>query len=346
MGNRTVAGYLAQSGWLSQQGEVLCTQGLTFLLSDEGLRAAFGRYLSDRTGVAVGGDVVWLAEARQADNGRPDLEARRREKTPVAKIEAKLGAVVDPSQLESYARDLENRNGGESVLAVLVPHNRLGEAESVARGAFLADGSGPCWRPVGRRIAVTVLSWEYVFEVLGSAAEGPVRCDVDQLHGMYLVLAGLDFVPLASIGDLNDWDAQAAEAIKLIDLTTRSLGGPWKLLPIGTEQIPEGDQLVEYRRRYVCMSQRVDTPCYSIGVRRPFVTYTTPIWLRFHSNTPGFPDIRSNLLASTDYGPNVVESGGHVWLPLDPSLGVTGLVERARAIGEVADPRWTHPETP
>ena len=340
MGKRTVAGYLAQSGWLSQHGEVLCTQGLTFLLNDRGLRAAFGRYLSDRTGVVVDDDVVWLAEARQADNGRPDLEARRRDRTPVVKIEAKLGARLDPRQLDNYALDLEKRNPGDSVLAVLVPHTRLREAERVTRRAFPPDGTGPSWRAGGRRIALTVLSWEYVFAVMTTAAEGAVRCDVEQLHGMYLVLAGLDFVPLASLDELNDWDAQVAEAGTLIDLTTKKLGGPWKLLPIGTEHIPEGDQMVDYRRRYVCMALGVDTPCYSIGVRRPFVGHTTPIWLRFHSNTPGFPDIRSNLLASPDHDPSVVESGGHVWLPLDPSLGVTGLVERARAVSEIADPRW------
>lgn len=342
MSKRTVAGYLAQSGWLSQHGEVLCTQGLTFLLNDSGLRDAFGRYLSDRTGVAIDGDAAWLAEARQADNGRPDLEARRRDKSPVVKIEAKLGAALERSQLESYACDLEERNVGESVLAVLVPHTRLREAEGFAREVFPAGCSGPCWRIEGQRIAVTVLSWEYVFEVMGMAAEASVRCDVEQLHGMYLVLAGLDFVPLTSLNDLNDWAARADDGLALSDLVTKRLGGPGKLLPIGTERITEGDQVVEYRRRYVCTVIADETPCYSIGVRRPFIGHTTPIWLRFHWNTPGFPDIRSNLLASPAHGQCVVESGGHVWLPLDPSQGVGGLVEKARDISGVADPRWDH----
>jgi hypothetical protein len=80
--------------------------------------------------------------------------------------------------------------------------------------------------------------------------------------------------------------------------------------------------------------------CYSIGVRDPFVNYVTPIWLRFHSDTWKFEEIRAKLLALKRVP--VVESGGHLWIPLDVPLNapsdqmIDSLLSQTERTAEVA----------
>jgi hypothetical protein len=96
-----------------------------------------------------------------------------------------------------------------------------------------------------------------------------------------------------------------------------------------------------YQRRYVCRLFDTKESCFSIGIRDPFDGYKTPIWLRFHRRTGGFTVIRDRLLASFP-SRELVESGGHVWVPLDVLLNVDGerqvdsLIKQAERIVEVA----------
>ena len=66
--------------------------------------------METRTGARIGDRLSWHAEALQDDRGRPDLEARTADEVPVVKVEAKLGAELGPSQLQSYINDLQRRN--------------------------------------------------------------------------------------------------------------------------------------------------------------------------------------------------------------------------------------------
>jgi hypothetical protein len=43
--------------------------------------------------------------------------------------------------------------------------------------------------------------------------------------------------------------------------------------------------------------------------------------MRFHRLTPDFARVRANLMSS-DLAGRVVESGGHLWIPLDVPIGV------------------------
>lgn len=65
---------------------------------------------------------------------------------------------------------------------------------------------------------------------------------------------------------------------------------------------------------------------YSLGVRDPFAPeeqphrpedrrIETPVWLRFHEKTRNFVTIRARLLAVRQEL-QVVESGGHLWVPI------------------------------
>jgi hypothetical protein len=70
----TLLGYLARFGSFSVQSEVLCTQGLAYLLREhEEARSALAKEVEARTGVRIGDSLTWKAEAPQEDKGRVDL---------------------------------------------------------------------------------------------------------------------------------------------------------------------------------------------------------------------------------------------------------------------------------
>ncbi len=102
--------------------------------------------------------------------------------------------------------------------------------------------------------------------------------------------------------------------------------------------VPEGLEPEGYRRRYVCQQFRGAASCFSVGVRDSFAEWVTPIWLRFNRSTGHFSLIRHRVAASTL---RWLESGGHIWMPLDMPPGVPGeqmveaLVEQAEAVAGV-----------
>lgn len=73
---RRLLTHLAQFGSFYAQGEVLCTQGLAYLLEDSGARSAFSALIERRARHPVDADLTWAAGVLQSDGGRPDLEAR------------------------------------------------------------------------------------------------------------------------------------------------------------------------------------------------------------------------------------------------------------------------------
>ena len=85
-------GHLAWFASFWQQGELLCTQGLAYLLEDDEGERAFAALVTSATRRTVNPGLTWQAECRQGDQRRPDLEGRNAEGQPVIKIEAKLGA--------------------------------------------------------------------------------------------------------------------------------------------------------------------------------------------------------------------------------------------------------------
>ncbi len=147
---KTLLGHLAEFGSFVSQGELLCTQGLAYLLMEHpDARLAFANELAARTGVNVNHDLTWRAEEiQEIDGGRPDLQARISDKTPIVKVEAKLGARLDPGQLRSYLTHLQpglQSRQLEGILVVLVPPLRTNEATDLVKKTFGVDGPSP-WR--------------------------------------------------------------------------------------------------------------------------------------------------------------------------------------------------------
>jgi hypothetical protein len=117
----------------------------------------------------------------------------------------------------------------------------------------------------------------------------------------------------------------------LAERVTRELSGTGAVMPFGADERTVGRSAAGlegngFRRRYVALDQPgLKFPCYCVGVRDPFIGHDTPLWLRFHSQTPTFRAIRARLLES-EFGAadEHVESGGHFWIPLLPLIGADG----------------------
>lgn len=341
----TLLGHLAQFGSFSAQAEVLCTQGLAYLLREHpDARSAFAAEIASITGAKIGDDLTWHAEARQElDRGRPDLEARTAGGVPRVKIEAKLGAALSAGQLRSYVGALQGRSP-ESALLVLVPRQRTEEAAHVFTGAFGLSGSGP-WRPTEHPgVAIAVVSWDDVLAVLGRGGSERLRGELEQLESMYRVLSGDHIPPLAGPEELTEWRTRETDFVNLVDQATRRLTTHHRVYPMGVEaleQVPEGQEPRGYTRRYVCRQLGGTESCFSIGVRDSFAGIVSPIWLRFNRTTGHFRDIRDRLDTS-DFRPRLVPSGGHIWIPLEVPLGVDGeqmvdaLVAQAEEVVRIA----------
>lgn len=342
MGTPTLLGHLAQFGSFSTQAEFLCTQGLAYLLrTHKSTRSALAAEVETRTGVRIGDQLNWHAEAFQDDRGRPDLEARTADEVPVVKVEAKLGAELGVSQLQSYVADLKRR-GPQGVLLVLVPARRTDEATKVVSGALGLSGPGPWPGSDERRFGVVVTSWDDLFDVLGRRGTDRSLHELEQLQAMYRVLSGDYIAPLAGIEDLRHWRERETDFLDVVDQVTRRLTTHHKVYPTGVEpleHVPEGLEPKGYNRRYVCRPNGDAMSFFSIGVRDSFAEWVTPIWLRLHGDTGNFALIRQRVEASSL---RWLDSGGNIWIPLDVPLGVSGelmieaLVEQAEQVVRVA----------
>lgn len=136
------------------------------------------------------------------------------------------------------------------------------------------------------------------------------------------------------------WREREDDIKKLVDKASRRLTTEHKVLPTGTdslEQVPDGLEPKGYHRRYVGRALGESMPFFSLGVRDPFAGHLTPVWMRFNKSTPEFPLIQARLKAS-ELNPKLVESGGHIWIPLEVPFGVSaeamteGLVGEAEAV--------------
>lgn len=341
----TLLGYLARFASFSSQSEVLCTEGLAYLLRTHAdARSALAGEVQSRTGTVIGKSVTWLGQAPQPDGGIPDLEARTADGIPIVKIEAKLGAELGLGQLQSYVADLRCRNKGDSALLVLVPKAQIDRFTRETAGVLKLSGSGP-WRVTdGHRIGIAVISWDELFTVLHSGATERFLYELEQLQAMYYELSSDFIAPLASDEDLRLWRSSDTDFVKLVDQVTRRLTNQHRVYPMQTESIeqglPERDP-GEYRFRYVCPCASTATSCFSIGARDSFAKWSSPIWMRFHKDTGNFRVIRHRI-ESSDPRLRSLESGGHIWMPLDVPRDVSGedmieaLVAQAEEVLQVA----------
>ena len=343
----TLLGYLAQFSSFSSQSEVLCTQGLTYLLQTyEDARSALAKEVKDRTGVEIGDSIRWLAEALQEDGSRPDLEGRGTidgvDEVPMIKIEAKLGAELLADPLQSYEADLRKRNPGQAAMLVLVPKTRITEIARATASALRLSGSGPWPATDGHRIGIAIISWDELFEALHSGRDDLFHYELDQLQAMYRVLSGDFIAPLADKEELLEWRDRETDFINLVDKTTRRLTTQHNVYPMQSESldgVSHDSEPGRYHRRYVCPSTGNEESCFSIGVRDSFAEWVTPIWMRFRRDTGNFGLIRQRIEASSLQW---LESSGHIWLPLKPPLEVSGeqmiqaLVEQAEEVLRVA----------
>lgn len=333
---RRLMSHLAQFSSIFKQGELLCTQGLAYLFQNPDARRTFAEHISEQVGRSAGSNLTWRAEVRQQDSGRCDLEASI-EGNPAIKIEAKLGAAFGEGQLRSYADDLRGRCKGEGLLLVLVPLHRADEITAMVSNTFGFTGEGPWRLDEMSDCLVAVIYWEELLDALGTIRSEPFSGDLAQFQAMYRVLKGYDIEPPTSNSELLAWRQKEGVFVGLVDRVTRRLTQQSQILPMGKERGVE-----DYRRRYVCLPLGTEQPCFSLGTRDPFNGHETPIWMRFNRTTPKFAVIHDRLVASS-LSPRLVESDGHVWIPLciplnsvDGESLVNSLVAQAEDVIRVA----------
>lgn len=305
-------GHLAQFASLSQQGELLCTQGLAYLLRDTGGERAFRAFITSATGQPVSAGLSWHAESRQEDRGRPDLEGRNEDGQPVVKIEAKLWAPFGQGQLDSYVSALCVGGQGGTFL-ILVPRSRLQDITDHVSAHFAVPGAAP-WRlpREAAEIACAVFAWEDLMDALSEVDSERFQNDLGQFRAMYRVFNDDEVEPPTSDEEILAWHEREAWWDILVDRVTRALNSrEGRILPFGVDG---GAQ--RYRRRYICRRISGESSCYSVGTRDPFQGHRTPVWLRFHRGTGHYAEIVMRL-GRSELAAKAIHSQGHTWFPLD-----------------------------
>ena len=331
---KTLLGHLSQFSSFTSQGELLCTQGLTFLLRNREAAGAFTRMLGERSSAPLNNALTWRTEHAQADQRRPDLEGLNEDGSVSVKIEAKLGAPFAEGQLESYLADLGERGAG--LLVLLVPQYRLDESTRLARETLAPEdpkGEKPTDGLPGR---VVVISWSDALAALTGIGDPEFQLDLRQFRELYESLAGSRWAPggdsalrgpsprltplvppFERVEELKDWRARSEDLLSLLDQLSIECSGDGRLNPVQGSI----DSNPPFRYRYSPLPEGRSTgPCYALGVGEPQSALTTPLWLFLHRDTPEFEHLAARLrAASIDFleaGP-----GGHLWSPLQVPIG-------------------------
>ena len=318
----TLLGELATLHCLASQGELLCTQGLTFLVNQPGAAEAFRKTLEFHSQLPLPRDLVWRAEPIQTDKGRPDMEGRSGA-TKWVKVEAKLGAKINLNQLLSFAGDLAEP--ARQFVVLLVPAKRRQEAERTL-GTYPASRiSESSWRFASGGLVV-LMTWEHVFEQLGTSQGSSSQGNLEQLVGLYEELNAMYVAPVDADGAEDR--ARDPDLVRLVDRATRIEGDRLghAVMPFGTERLVDGDggsEMHSFRRRYVVALDGLGRMVsLAVGVRPPFVGYKTRVWARLGHDSPGFKEIRARLDKAKETGRRKYEtSGRQLWFPLEVPSG-------------------------
>jgi hypothetical protein len=305
---------------MASQGELLCTQGLAHVANHPAARDAFTGLLERACGVELPRDLIWRAEERQGDKGRPDLEAISGQ-TKWLKVEAKLGAPIGKKQLASFAGDLPDAEGKFVVL--LVPAKRRAEAARLAAQWSVEVLAHDLWRLEKVNPPLALLTWEEVFEHLRAAEYWPSGGDLDQLVDLYQSLNNLYVAPFAP-EDEGD-PARDGDRIRVIDSVTRELAKVegQAVMPLASEALADsagGEVERNFVRRYVVKVHCERMVSLAVGVRTPFDDFRTRVWARLRYDEPHFQQIRAKLTGPgspfEDKSRRMI-SERHLWLPLD-----------------------------
>lgn len=176
---------LLSAGTLVQPEPVL-TRTLRFLLGLPGGSHALDG-LIEEAGVAPPKDGFWLTEVGHESGGRTDLEYwGRGQRAPAVVVEAKIGHLLEASQVAGYRPRLAAIGG---LLVALVPSSRVHFAQTVVaqlRRDFDDDGD---------TTRVALWTWDQVAEELIEAL--PENPDVVQLKGLIQATGAMDVEPFS-----------------------------------------------------------------------------------------------------------------------------------------------------
>ena len=311
-GPTRLLGHLATTA-LRGHLEVTATTSLTWLLEQspelENRTIALLRGID----ISLRNDLDWFAEEQLEDRSRPDVEGRLPGTAEaVVRIEAKFTAALTPEQLASYT---------PVPVVVLHPAYRGREVEDVIGAAALLVP--------GARFAS--MTWDDLFDALTvDLPDGVDRENVEQLRALADTATGLDVRPFgadASVESIAD---------RKEDLSTLAV----RASAIRDARDARLPRVTRDRWFDVARYFRTDQSWWGVlGLRRSWqeLDPATPFWIRIHSDTSGFAQVRAAWEASEQKSGGRVE-GGHLFFPLTLPLDVPGAgIERSLRgqVGEV-----------
>ena len=310
-GRVPLLGQLAGEGWFMGVGEVAATKSLTWLASDQGLRAAILAYLGRRAGMDLTSVEEFVPESVDDDGARPDIEMRDADGRTLALVEAKFGAHLTEEQVAAYLDILDRRSGPHrGALFILVPPSRVDEAQRTLERTVNA-------RP--EAVAHAVVTWnEWLDEwdaVAEESSDAGLASDLHQLKAMCHTLGGRVIPPLAGTASGRDWQERASDLRRTVEVVTaRFLGS------LSRRNLPMQGNLESKPYTYRYLPEISRTTWVQVGVWGTFADEgLTPFWLMLHKDderSGGFQAALQRLMAS-ELSRKVRRDDGHAWVPLE-----------------------------
>jgi hypothetical protein len=300
---------------LVRQPEVAVTEAITWLCALPGGSHALDQLIRD-AGLDPEPEVAWYAEVPAADRSRTDIEAWWGDPPlPRVVIEAKLGHTLTVEQVAIYFAHLKTRladhdRSDEGVVVLLVPEHRSQEARAVlskVEAAEVEAAKSPLLR-------TAVWNYRQVLDALEEAlgADG----DVAQLRGLVEICEALDIKPLSPEDLTMASSPRAADLRRVVDFASVSLFDETRILPSGS------DEHFTWRRYH----QVVGDTHVAIGLRRPEASADASAhgrtWMRVHATTPEAALAGEALKQQCPSA--YTDAAGHVWVPLEVPVGVSG----------------------
>lgn len=310
--------------------EDAATDGLTFVLSaTRAIARAFQEYLHLITGLTLPELVSFEAQVQQNLGGRPDIVASTADGRQLLFIENKFWAGLTENQPLNYLEDLKTHSGDKeaSALVFVCPHRAFPIYSHEIRRRVEDRLSPEVVREhplvfkFGDRLALVVLTWQILLEVIGNAAseasDRQLVEDIAQLRGLVeQVDAKNAFLPLRSTELAAEFGKRWSQFNRI----------QWDLITVLTRE--------PYSMGYYQNSNRVALGgggkwdvwvCLELDL---WATYgRTPFWLIFQKWTPHYQSARLALhkWLSAD-PPNAMEcklwNSDCLCIPLVPRLGV------------------------
>lgn len=189
---------------IKESQEDVATLSLQYIISsNEKLNEAFNRIICDAAKVDIGTDITYSCQSVGENSERPDMSGVDKEGREVVLCEMKFYAGLTSNQPNAYLDRLIKEKG--KVLVFVCPDQRRVSLWSKVKELCREDNKELTdeddYRVNVNGIAMTVLSWAEIIEILRRAAASSVveaLPDIAQLSGFCEMMDSTAFIPFSS----------------------------------------------------------------------------------------------------------------------------------------------------